>query len=296
VKTVTIFDYIKKSKAASKTEEDSFEKAIHYYVMNAENRKLGRVGQIYGKETEQKLSKLEIIEAPKHDFKNIAEARIWAKENITGTYHNKNTGEDISVSKTAIDKYLSESAIKKSVNLDTHLSALKQLPNLVKTSILRDSYPDRDNDVHIKEIQRLYGLINYKGINYPVKITVKVTYNDGSKLYSYEVMDIETLEKGAGGGINTSEENNNMRPPDVNILDRDGKDTTSLSNMQQNIEKSERMNIFQFLKSKTNKREECIIKGVSYYQVENGWIPNYVNSTGLLLVSNDILEKGRRCA
>jgi hypothetical protein len=32
-----------------------------------------------------------------------------------------------------------------------------------------------------------------------VKITVKATYKDGNKAYRYEVMEIETPEKGAGG-------------------------------------------------------------------------------------------------
>jgi hypothetical protein len=74
------------------------------------------------------LEGLEIIETLRHDFKNIAEARSWAKENITGTYRNTNTNEDISISGKAIYKYLSEKAVSKSVNLNAHLSALKQLP------------------------------------------------------------------------------------------------------------------------------------------------------------------------
>jgi len=142
-------------------------------------------------------------------------------------------------------------------------------------------------------------------------LTEDKSYNDGEKHYFIRtVIDynrreedkIRTPELTRESFIEKSEKNfKDVFPLNVDSHSRtssqfSGKDTTSLSNMQQNIEKSERMNIFQFLKSKTNKREECIIKGVSYYQVENGWIPNYVNSTGLLLVSNDILEKGRRCA
>ncbi|MDR1160983.1 MAG: hypothetical protein LBK45_01465 [Tannerellaceae bacterium] len=144
------------------------------------------------------LEGLEIIETPKHDFKNIAEARTWAKENITGTYHNTNANEDISVSKTAIDKYLSEKAVGKSVNLDAHLSSLKQLPKLIETAVLRETKQDRGDNIDIKEIQRLYGAINYEDENYPVKITVKAYQTGNNKAYSYEVMEIETPEKGAG--------------------------------------------------------------------------------------------------
>ncbi|MDR3180379.1 MAG: hypothetical protein LBT61_00420 [Prevotellaceae bacterium] len=132
------------------------------------------------------------IEAPKHSFKNFDEARQWAKENIVGTYKNNNTGEDINVSKTAIDKYLSMKAVKKSVSMNTHLSALKILPKLIQTSILKETHPDKGNDINVKEIQRLYGTISYEGQTYPVKITVKVIKRKGNNAYSYEVMKIES--------------------------------------------------------------------------------------------------------
>jgi len=164
--------------------------------------------------TEQMFEGTTAIDVEKHQFKNIREARIWAKENITGTYHNTDTGTDIAVSKTAIDKYLSESAISKSVSFDAHLSALQTLPKLIETSVLTESQPDRDEDRNILEIQRLSGAINYSEKIYPVKITVKATLRDGNNAYSYEVIDIQTPEKGAGGRVNVSEETN-TGPPDV---------------------------------------------------------------------------------
>jgi hypothetical protein len=131
------------------------------------------------------------VNTPKHSFKNFDEARKWAKENIVGTYKNDNTGEDINVSKTAIDKYVSASAVLKSANKDAHLSALRQIPKLVQTAILRERQQDRDNNQDIKEIQRFYGAINYQGKNYPVKITVKSYPTGSNKAYSYEVLKIE---------------------------------------------------------------------------------------------------------
>jgi hypothetical protein len=148
------------------------------------------------------LEGLAIINTPKHDFKNIAEAKSWAKENITGIYHNMNTGEDISVSKSAINKYLSEKTVTKSVSLDAHLSALKQLPKLIKTSILTERTPDKNESQSIIEIQRLYGKINYNGNTYPVKTTVKVVRNEGSRAYSYEVMEIESPTENLSGNSN----------------------------------------------------------------------------------------------
>ncbi|GHT81495.1 hypothetical protein FACS189467_5660 [Bacteroidia bacterium] len=140
---------------------------------------------------EQMLEGTTPIETPKHGFKNIKEARDWAKENIVGTYKNADTGEDMRISNLAVGKYLSEKAIKKSVSLDAHLSALKQMPNLIKTALLKESNPDKNNSVNIKEIRRLYGAINYESNVYSVKITVKVVKNEDNKAYSYEVMDIE---------------------------------------------------------------------------------------------------------
>jgi len=142
-----------------------------------------------------------LINVPRHSFKNIKEARHWAKKYIIGSYRNNNTGEDIRISAIAIDKYLSESATRKSINLDVHLSALKMLPKLLETSILKERKPDKYKDNHIKEIQRLYGVINYERTAHLIKITVKATYNNGNKAYSYEILQIKTPAKGAGGGL-----------------------------------------------------------------------------------------------
>jgi len=75
--------------------------------------------------------------------------------------------------------------------------------------------------------------------------------------------------------------------------DFDHKDSNNTSNKQvfnkNFMNKSENsMTIFEYLKSKiTNKiSNDVIIKGISYRQVENGWIPN--------IESISILEKGKR--
>ena len=131
------------------------------------------------------------IKTPKHNFKNIDEARIWAKKNITNEYKNARSGEVIYISNLAVDKYLSEKAVKKSVSLDAHLSTLVSIPQLIETSILKETGTDINNDVNIKQIQRFYGSVNYNGNVYPVKITVKAYKNNTNKAYSYEVLDIE---------------------------------------------------------------------------------------------------------
>ena len=132
------------------------------------------------------------IDTPKHNFANIREAKKWAKENITGVFKNVDAGDEISVSRSAIDKCLSESAVKKSVSFDAHLSTLVQLPKLVETSVLTEIKPDRLHDSNIGEIRRFVGRICYEGEVYPVKLTVKVIKLEGNKVYSYEVIQIES--------------------------------------------------------------------------------------------------------
>jgi hypothetical protein len=140
---------------------------------------------------EQMLEGTTPIDTPKHNFKNIDEARKWAKENITNEYKNARSGETIYIPKIAVDKYLSEKALKKSISLDAHLSTLKSMPQLIETSIMKERGTDHNKDVNIREIQRFYGSVNYEGNMHPVKITVKAYKNNTNKAYSYEVMDIE---------------------------------------------------------------------------------------------------------
>jgi hypothetical protein len=131
------------------------------------------------------------IEVAKHGFKNFKEAEMWARQNVVGKYKNADTGDDLRISNKTIGKYISESAVTKSVNKDVHLSTLKILPEVVKTALLKEVHADRANDQHIKDIQRLYGSVNYEGTIYPVKLTVKRYQNHENKVYSYEVIAIE---------------------------------------------------------------------------------------------------------
>ncbi|MDR0711422.1 MAG: hypothetical protein LBF67_03620 [Prevotellaceae bacterium] len=191
--------------------KDSKHRHVFYYILFYSEQNLT---------IEQMLEGTTPVETPKHSFKNIAEARSWAKKNIAGAYHNVNTGEDINVSKKAIEKYLSESAIKKSVDLDAHLSALKKLPQLIENSVLVNRHHDRDSDSHIKEIQRLYGAISYKGKISPVKITVKATFYDGSKAYSYEVLEVESPTENPSG-------NHHQPAPESGLQSSNNPDTST---------------------------------------------------------------------
>ena len=75
------------------------------------------------------------IEAPKHSFKNFEEARQWGFKNIIGTHKNDAADEELIVSKKSIKKYISASAVLKSVGKDAHLSTLKVFPQIIKNSL-----------------------------------------------------------------------------------------------------------------------------------------------------------------
>ena len=135
---------------------------------------------------------MQVVNTTRHDFKSIKDARSWAKKNIAGVYKNEDTQKNIHISKTSIDKYLSESAVRKSISLDMHLSTLKVLPKLVETSVLKEVQQDKEGNKDIKEIERFYGTIKCRGQLYPVKITVKVYPTGVNNAYSYEVLRIES--------------------------------------------------------------------------------------------------------
>jgi hypothetical protein len=135
------------------------------------------------------MKQSETIVVPKHHFKNFNEARKWAKQHIAGSYINDDTGKELRISHRTIDKYLSGKAVGKSVDRDVHLSILIILPALIQKAVLQEIHADKNENIYITEILRLFGKINYQEQCYWVKITVKVTLYDGNTAYSYEVLD-----------------------------------------------------------------------------------------------------------
>ena len=65
------------------------------------------------------------------------------------------------------------------------------MPSLIKAALLKERTADKENNIDIKEIRRLYGEIRYENQIYSVKITVKVYKTEVSKAYSYEVIDMK---------------------------------------------------------------------------------------------------------
>jgi len=277
--TITIFDWIEKGKKISSNPNNYLDPTIHRWKKKITIPFDTAIDQIFaGERGELQQQHFTVASTPK----------FMQELGITG------------------DRFtMSYGVISRHINKDSDHTLTpeiwKQLPKAIQTPFAITSYKDGKTDGY-----RLYTTIQVNNGFVVVGVDVKkegrdLDVNSISTVFNkegaitekerviYESKEITPQQKSV-----LKSPNRLSYPSEEKLLN--DKDTTSLSNMQQNIEKSERMNIFQFLKSKTNKREECIIKGVSYYQIDNGWIPNYVNSTGLLLVSNDILEKGRRCA
>lgn len=175
-----------------------------------------------------------IVEAThEHGFKNYADAKQWAKENIVGTYTDAETGGkgEIRISNTAIDKFLSESATAKSENRDAHMSTLRVLPDVIRESIDAEQHPDFKKGVDGKRsaengvnsdvmIHRLYGAIRIGDDIYRVKVTLKENRRtkETTKAYSYETTKIELLAGQHGDVTMTSPRNSNNSISVANLL------------------------------------------------------------------------------
>lgn len=175
-----------------------------------------------------------IVEAThEHGFKNYADAKQWAKENIAGTYTDAETGGkgEIRISNTAIDKFLSESATAKSENRDAHMSTLRVLPDVIRESIDAEQHPDFKKGVDGKRsaengvnsdvmIHRLYGAIRIGDDIYRVKVTLKENRRtkETTKAYSYETTKIDLLVGQHGDVTMTSPRNSNNSISVANLL------------------------------------------------------------------------------
>lgn len=164
---------------------------------------------------------VQIAQAKPHNFKNFAEAKAWAKENIVKIYTDEETAGkgEINISNNSIAKYLSESSVERSDNKDVHLSVLKVLPQIIKNGIVAEQHADynknkqgaRNIDSGINEnvnIQRVFGAVNLEGRIYRVKVTLKEykDKNTSKKPHSYEATKIELL---AGTLVDTNSTNPN---------------------------------------------------------------------------------------
>ncbi len=159
-----------------------------------------------------------------HGFKNYGEARTWAKAHIARTYDKEETGGkgSVRISNTAIDKFLSQSAVDKSDSREAHLSVLKVLPDVIRESVDAEQHADykkgkdgvrsEKNGINPNvAIHRLYGAVRIGGKLYRVKITLKEDRSHGTttNAYSYEATKIELLAGQHGNAVAFPRNSNN---------------------------------------------------------------------------------------
>lgn len=169
------------------------------------------------------LNETEVIvtQAERHPFTGenpIAQARKWAKDNIAGVHtatDSRGVEFEYSISNSKIDKYLSESAIAKSENLGTHLSALIHLPEIISRSIEAEVHPDYNKSNGKRSvanevtpdvlIHRFYGALEIEGKIHRVKTTIIESRDNKlpTMPHSFEVTKIELLPE---------ESNSTMKP------------------------------------------------------------------------------------
>ena len=181
--------------------------------------------------------KVKVVEVEKHSFKGenegaIENARTWAKENLVTTNKQElptmRDGTPYTISKKAVDKYLSSSAVSKSDELGIHLSVLPKLTDVIHESIEAEIHPDyKKGEDGMRSVEngygegvlvhRLYGAVELDGKTYRVKTTMQeFRGGEENKPHSYEVTKIELLDS-------PGKRENPDRPPLVssnNSIDR----------------------------------------------------------------------------
>lgn len=158
--------------------------------------------------------KVKVVEVEKHLFGEnkadaIKNARIWAKDNLAaknGDMPTMRDGTPYVISKAAIDKYLSNSAISKSEDPFAHLSVLPKLTDVIHESIEAEIHPDyKKGEDGLRSVEngygegvlvhRLYGAVEIDGKMYRVKTTMQeFRGGEENKPHSYEVTKIELLD------------------------------------------------------------------------------------------------------
>lgn len=159
--------------------------------------------------------KVKVVEVEKHGFgskerETLNNAKAWAISNLVTTGKQElptmRDGTTYTISKKAIDKYLSESAVKKSENLDTHLSVLSKLKDVIHESIEAEIHPDyKKGEDGLRSVEngygegvlvhRLYGAVEIDSKMYRVKTTMQeFRGGEENKPHSYEVTKIELLD------------------------------------------------------------------------------------------------------
>ena len=104
-------------------------------------------------------------------------------------------GEEAKLSKTSIQKLVSNEAVQKSIRngfkREQHYAAASDIDNLFRNSVKVLSRPDRNNDPNVKAIHKFAAPLFGDNLAY---ITVKEATEQGKRIYSVELIEMGKLE------------------------------------------------------------------------------------------------------
>ncbi|WP_024468664.1 hypothetical protein [Treponema pedis] len=130
-----------------------------------------------------------------------------------GFHKNKKTGIEANLSGSSVDKLSSDKAIEKSkkngFTVDEHFEVANKIVSLYENADLIKVYSDKKGSLDIKSIKRFASKLTLKsGEGASAYITVKENIQNGHKIYSVEVMELEknTHSKNRVGGWQDNQE------------------------------------------------------------------------------------------
>ena len=129
-------------------------------------------------------------------------ARKYLKQMQGMQFKNNHTGWLIDLSSAGIKKDVDDTSLLKSLNDINHFNAVKVLPQLIENAALVASHGDRDNDININAMHRLFVPLRIGDKFYRVKLTIKdLTHGESGKFYSHELQSLKIVEGGELAGI-----------------------------------------------------------------------------------------------
>jgi hypothetical protein len=136
----------------------------------------------------------QLHEPPRRPASMLAEARTAARTFQGEELTNASTGLVATLGRNALDKILSESAVKKSSSTADHALAVANLDQLFARAILGTSHRDRGGNPNIEAVHRFFAPLRTPTGSRLVKLTVKEYASEGQepKVYSIEAIDVDT--------------------------------------------------------------------------------------------------------
>lgn len=205
-------------------------------------------GKEASKQTEQKPeSRLSERQQKKQGY--TSKLRTELKQNLKeslGLHKNKKTGIEANLSGKSVDKMSSDKAIEKSkvngFSVDEHFEVANKIVELYENADLVETSPDKNGSANLLSIKRFDCSVKLSnGKEAIAHITVKESRQDGHKIYSVEVMDLEQKKSRSqtnGAGVGLSQKTG-TQSADSNIPQSGGKSSRFAPSDSADIEKKE---------------------------------------------------------